>query len=168
MRINKFLDPFSVPTQMNNLGVLVVAYVANRVHEENGCEDPGHEHFLYFILYGSTLVCGGTFILTILYILGIIDYCINKICPCGEVCLTLNTLGIFLLGFIYHCIATVYGIGELLVGYKSKCVELEMFKLIAGIIYAIWLVGMLLFLLFVAYRSRLREREGLRVRIINA
>jgi hypothetical protein len=35
------------------------------------------------MLYGSILVCGGTFILSILYVLGVIDFCVNKICPCG-------------------------------------------------------------------------------------
>lgn len=78
--------------------------------------------FLHFILYGSTLVCSGTFILTILYMLGVIDYCINKICPFGEVCLTLNTLGIFLIGIIYHCIATVYGLSVLIGQPKSACI----------------------------------------------
>jgi hypothetical protein len=28
MRIQKYLDPFSTPTQLNNLCVLIVAYVA--------------------------------------------------------------------------------------------------------------------------------------------
>ena len=124
MQGNKFLDPFSIPAQMNNLGILVVAYVTHEVHKDTQCEDPGHERFLHFILYGSTIVCGGTFILTILYVIGAIDYCLNKICPCGEVCLTLNTLGIFLIGLIYHCIATFYGIGVLLLGHKSNCIEL--------------------------------------------
>ena len=69
----------------------------------------GH-NFLEFILYGSTIVCGGTFLLSLMYMVGVLDYCINKIVPCGEVCLTLNTLTIFLTGVIYHLIATVYGV----------------------------------------------------------
>ena len=149
---------------MNNLGILVVAYVTHKIHGGTGCEDPEHERFLHFILYGSTLVCGGTFILTTLYVVGAIDYCINKVCPCGEVCLTLNTLGILFLGLFYHCIATIYGIWVLLLGDCSECVELEMFKQIAGIIYTIWLIGMLLFVAFVWYRSRLRDRYELELR----
>ena len=160
--MSKFLDPFSIPAQLNNLGILVIAYVTVTTHEETGCEDNAHEHFLYFIYYGSTLVCGGTFILTVLYLLGVIDFCINKICPFGEVCLTLNTLGIFLVGIIYHFIATVYGIFELLFEEKSKCIELEMFKKISGMIYAIWLLGIILVLLFMCYRSRLRAQVALR------
>jgi len=73
-------------------------------------------------LYGSILVCSGTFVLSILYAIGVIDFCINKICPFGEVCLTLNTLGIFLIGIIYHCIATVYGLIVLIGQPKSNCI----------------------------------------------
>ncbi len=28
MQVSKYLDPFSIPTQLNNLCVLIVAYVA--------------------------------------------------------------------------------------------------------------------------------------------
>ena len=30
--MSKFLDPFSIPAQLNNLGVLVVAYVAQQIN----------------------------------------------------------------------------------------------------------------------------------------
>lgn len=83
MQVSKYLDPFSIPTQLNNLCVLIVAYVAKLANNETVCVDDRLSPFLYFILYGSTLVCSGTFILTILYMLGVIDYCINKICPFG-------------------------------------------------------------------------------------
>ena len=39
-----------------------------------------------------------------------------------------------------------------------------MFKQIAGIIYTIWLIGMLLFVAFVWYRSRLRDRHEFELR----
>jgi hypothetical protein len=110
------------------------------------------------MLYGSTLVCGGTFILSILYVLGVVDFCVNKICPCGEVCLTLNALGIFLLGIIYHCLATVYGLLVLIDQPKSVCIELEMFKQITGKIYAVWILGIALFILYIFFRSRLRNK----------
>jgi hypothetical protein len=42
--------------------------------------------------------------------IGLLDYCLNKIMPCGEVCLTINTLTIFLAGLIYHFVATVFGV----------------------------------------------------------
>lgn len=114
------------------------------------------------------MVCSGTFILSILYILGVIDYCINKICPCGEVCLTLNTLAVYLVGIIYHCIATVYGI-IVLTSPKSECIELEMFKRITGIIYTVWILGIALFLLFLYFRSRLRNKyEELGNRFVRA
>lgn len=90
--------------------------------------------------------------------LGVIDYCINKVCPFGEVCLTLNTLGIFLIGIVYHCIATVYGLAVLVGQPKSQCIELEMFKRITGIIYAVWILGIILFIVFLVCRSRLRGR----------
>lgn len=96
--------------------------------------------------------------LSILYMLGVIDFCLNKICPCGEVCLTLNTLGIFLVGIVYHCFATLYGLVVLIDSPKSACIELEMFKRITGIIYAIWILGIAGFLLFLYFRSRLRNK----------
>ena len=106
----KLVDPFSIPAQMNNLGVLIVAYVAEDIYSGSGCTDQRGLNFLYFIYYGSTVVCGGTFLLSLLYMVGILDFCINKIMPCGEVCLTLNTLTIFLAGLIYHFVATIYGL----------------------------------------------------------
>ena len=96
-----------------------------------------------------------------LYAFGILDFCINKVCPCGEVMLTLNTLGILLAGLIYHCVATVYGLIILLNGHESECVELEMFKEITGIIYAIWLLAIILFIIFILYRNRLRAKIAL-------
>ena len=104
------VDPFSIPAQMNNLGVLIVAYVAEDIFSGSGCTDQRGLSFLYFIYYGSTIVCGGTILLSLLYMVGILDFCINKIMPCGEVCLTLNTLTIFLAGLIYHFVATIYGL----------------------------------------------------------
>lgn len=168
MQVSKILDPFSIPAQLNNLGLFVVAYVTQSAHQTTNCQDPSNEHFLNFIFYGSIFVCGGTFLLSILYVLGVIDYCINKICPCGEVCLTLNTLGIFLAGIIYHCVATVYGVAMLMWGRESPCIELEMFKQIAGIIYSIWVLGIIGFVLFMMYRSRVRANLDLRGRFINA
>ena len=108
--MSKFIDPFSIPAQLNNFGVLIVAYVAKQMNNETECIDNAHINFLYFIFYGSAIVCGGTFVLTGLYFLGIIDFFVNNICKCGEVCLTLNTLGVFLVGIIYHFVATIYGL----------------------------------------------------------
>ena len=31
--MSKLLDPFSVPAQLNNLGVLIVAYVAHKINQ---------------------------------------------------------------------------------------------------------------------------------------
>ncbi len=81
--LQKMIDPFSIPAQMNNLGVLIVAYVTKSVNKETSCNDVDNTAFLSFIYYGSTIVCGGTFLLSILYMIGVIDYCINKIIPCG-------------------------------------------------------------------------------------
>lgn len=39
MQINKYLDPFSIPTQLNNLCVLIVAYVAKLANNETKCTD---------------------------------------------------------------------------------------------------------------------------------
>ncbi len=83
MQISKYLDPFSIPTQLNNLCVLIVAYAAKSANAETNCHDTRLEPYLNFILYGSTLVCSGTFVLSILYALGVIDFCINKVCPFG-------------------------------------------------------------------------------------
>lgn len=114
------------------------------------------------------MVSGGTFLFTALYVLGVIDFCINKVCPCGEVCLTLNTLGIFLLGIVYHFVATIYGLIVLLFGTKSPCIELEMFKQIAGIIYAIWLCGIIFFLLYhLCIRKAKSNRKILNERFIS-
>ena len=73
-----------------------------------------------------------------MYMVGLLDYCINKIMPCGEVCLTLNTLIVFLAGLLYHFLATIYGLYELGWGKTSECLELEMFKLVTGWIYFCW------------------------------
>lgn len=146
--IQKLIDPFSIPAQMNNLGVLIVAYVAKDMCDENVCSDPNDLEFLNFIYYGSTIVCGGTFLMSLVYMIGLLDYCINKIMPCGEVCLTLNTLTIFFAGIVYHCVATVYGLLEMYWGAHSNCVEIEMFKRITCTIYLIWFLCILAYLLF--------------------
>lgn len=87
---------------------------------------------------------------------GIIDFCFNKIIPCGEVCLTLNTLLVFVAGVLYHCVATVYGVWEMLWGGKSQCVELEMFKKITCFIYLLWFLVIIVYLVFNCYRESLR------------
>ena len=114
--VQQLVDPFSVPAQMNNLGLLIVAFVTKSVHKEGQCSDESNLDFLNFIYYGSAIVCICTALLTIMYMIGLLDYCINKIIPCGEVCLTLNTLTIFLAGLIYHIIATIYGVFQLFFG----------------------------------------------------
>ena len=81
--IKKLIDPFSVPAQMNNLGVLIVAYVTFSVNGDTQCVDPGNMSFLNFIWYGSSIVCFGTLILSLLYMFGVVDLCFNKIIPCG-------------------------------------------------------------------------------------
>lgn len=81
--IKHLIDPFSIPAQMNNLGVFIVAYVTNNLYSQNTCVDPENINFLYFIYYGSAIVCGGTALLSIIYMIGLLDYCINKIMPCG-------------------------------------------------------------------------------------
>jgi hypothetical protein len=95
---------------MNNLGVLIVAYVTKDMYDETLCTDANDVKFLNFIYYGSTIVCGGTFLMSFIYMIGLLDYCINKVMPCGEVCLTLCTLTIFFAGIVYHCVATIYGL----------------------------------------------------------
>ena len=66
--------------------------------------------------------------------------------PCGEVCLTLNTLTIFLAGLMYHFIATIYGLYKLIWGKSSPCVEIEMFKQITCGIYFCWFSFIVIFL----------------------
>jgi hypothetical protein len=68
---------------MNNLGVLIVAHVTMQMLEKSQCSDPSNISFLHFIYYGSTIVCGGTFLLSLIYMIGLLDYCINKVMPCG-------------------------------------------------------------------------------------
>lgn len=70
------------------------------------------------------LVCVGTALMSLLYMVGILDFCINRFMPCGEVCLTLQTVLIFLVGLLYHCAATVFGLIELVWGDSTACVEL--------------------------------------------
>jgi hypothetical protein len=138
--VQQLIDPFSIPAQMNNLGVFIVAYVTMELYGNNECTDPDNLNYLHFIYYGSMIVCGGTALLSVLYMLGILDYLINKVIPCGEVCLTLNTLTIFISGLLYHFIATIYGLYELIWGESSVCIELEMFKKITCWIYLCWFV----------------------------
>ena len=114
--VEQLIDPFSVPAQMNNLGVFIVALVTKTVHQSGLCKDESNLDFLNFIYYGSAIVSAGTALITVMYMVGLLDYCINKIMPCGEVCLTLNTLTVFFAGLIYHIVATVYGIVELFWG----------------------------------------------------
>ena len=81
--IQRLIDPFSIPAQMNNLCVLIVAYVTKDMYDSSSCADHDDVQFLNFVYYGSTIVCGGTFIMSIIYMIGLLDYCINKIMPCG-------------------------------------------------------------------------------------
>lgn len=37
--IKKLIDPFSIPAQMNNLGVLIVAYVTFSINNDTQCVD---------------------------------------------------------------------------------------------------------------------------------
>ena len=82
-RESSFYKPFTLPTQINNIGVLILAYVIYQTHQSSGCIDETHLHFLYFILYGSLIVYGFTLLFTILYGLGIVDKCISKMSLCG-------------------------------------------------------------------------------------
>lgn len=144
--IKHLIDPFSIPAQMNNLGVFIVAYVTQNIYKGESCVDLENLPYLNFIYYGSAIVCGGTALLSILYMIGLLDYCINKVMPCGEVCLTLNTLTIFLAGLMYHFIATIYGLYKLIWGESSPCVEIEMFKQITCGIYFCWFSFIVIFL----------------------
>lgn len=38
--IKRMIDPFSIPAQMNNLGVLIVAYVTFSINNDTQCTDP--------------------------------------------------------------------------------------------------------------------------------
>lgn len=84
--------------------------------------------------------------MSIIYMTGMLDYCINKVMPCGEVCLTLFSLTIFFAGLVYHCVATVYGLLEMYWGDHSECIEIEMFKRITCTIYLIWFLYILLYI----------------------
>lgn len=81
--IRKLIDPFSIPAQMNNLSILIVAYVALSVNSETQCQDTNNTNYLNFIWYGSNIVCFGSLILSLLYMLGVIDFLFNKVIPCG-------------------------------------------------------------------------------------
>ncbi len=81
--IRQLIDPFSIPAQMNNLGVFIVAYVTKSIYQGYPCTDPENLTFLNFIFYGSAIVCGGTALMSIMYMIGLLDYCINKVMPCG-------------------------------------------------------------------------------------
>lgn len=81
--IRKLIDPFSIPAQMNNLSILIVAYVTYSVNSDTQCHDPDNSNYLHFIWYGSNIVCFGSLILSLLYMLGIIDFLFNKVIPCG-------------------------------------------------------------------------------------
>ena len=83
--------------------------------------------------------------MSIMYMVGLLDYCINKVMPCGEVCLTLNTLTIFLAGLLYHFVATIYGLYKLIWGDATPCVQLEMFKQITCGIYLAWFCFIVLY-----------------------
>jgi hypothetical protein len=150
--------PFAIPTQINNLGVLILAYVIFSVNQQTGCTDPGHTDFLYFILYGSLVVYGFTLILSVLYYFGVIDSCISRLTICGEVCITVQALGIFIFGLIYHFVAMCYGVYQLVFVGESKCIELEIFRRVNGLIYSVWLV-MTIFYGVCIYCSRVRIPE---------
>ena len=92
--------------------------------------------------------------------LGVVDFCVNKICPCGEVCLTLNALGILFVGLLYHFVATVYGLILFVFGDHSECIELEMFKRITGLIYTIWFLAILLFISILFYKRYVKNRSS--------
>lgn len=94
------------------------------------------------------VTCLGTALMSVLYMVGVLDYCINKVMPCGEVCLTLNTVLIFLAGLLYHCAATAFGLVELFWGKESPCVALQMFTQITCWIYFCWFVTIVMYLLF--------------------
>ncbi len=72
--------------------------------------------------------------------------------------MTLNTLGIFLIGIIYHFVATIYGLGLFLFGEFSNCIELEMFKRITGLIYTIWFLGIILFMSIIIYKRKMKNK----------
>ena len=81
--VRQIIDPFSIPAQMNNLGVFIVAIVTKQTLEGGDCEDANLINYLNFIYYGSAIVCGGTALMSVMYMIGLLDYCINKIIPCG-------------------------------------------------------------------------------------
>lgn len=145
-----------MPTQINNLGVLILAYVVYSTNLRTNCQDPDHMDFLFFILYGSMVVYGFTLLFTILYYLGVIDSCISRLTICGEVCITINALGIFVFGSFYHLIAMCYGVYQLLWETPSVCVELEIFREVNGLIYSVWLVVTVFYVLCLYCRSRAR------------
>jgi hypothetical protein len=89
---------------------------------------------------------------------GIIDFCFNKIIPCGEVFLTVCTLLVFVSGVLYHFVATLYGSWELMWGHKSNCVEYEMFKKITCFIYLLWFFVIIVYVFFNCYRESLRTK----------
>ena len=132
--------PFALPTQINNIGMLILAYVVYDTNQQTQCSDPDNMTFLYFILYGSIIVYGFTLLFSVLYSLGAIDKCVRWMNMCGEVFLTINTLGIFVFGAIYHVVAMVYGMVQLLIRSPSECVELEIFRRVNGMIYTLWVV----------------------------
>ena len=68
---------------MNNLCVLIIAWVTVGMQQQTNCTDPNSLPYLQFIYYGSIIVVCGTFILSVFYMLGVIDFCINRIIPCG-------------------------------------------------------------------------------------
>lgn len=37
--VERLIDPFSVPAQMNNLGVLIIAYFTKQIYERGTCSD---------------------------------------------------------------------------------------------------------------------------------
>lgn len=72
--------------------------------------------------------------------------------------MTINTLGVFLIGIIYHFVATIYGLGLFLFGEFSNCVELEMFKRITGLIYSIWFLGIIIFMCIYIYKRKMKSK----------
>lgn len=80
--------------------------------------------------------------------------------PCGEVCLTIQGLVVFGVGVGYHCVVAVYGVGQVVWGRRSQCVELEMFKRIVSLMYFVWFLVMFGYLFGSCYKERLRTRLG--------
>lgn len=72
-------------------------------------------------------------------------------------CLTLNTLTIFLAGLIYHFIATIYGVLEMYLNEQSTCVSIQMFTRVTCTSYLIWIVAIVGYILVNVYRANRKK-----------